>query len=418
MSLPLLWACGALGEALSIEVTITLAVALSLLALAIPAARLEATLKILLFISSTAVTICVADTTLRVFGGRIIYYRAHSELLRKDIRHPELSHYVPNARSERSSFGDLAAMSGDPPHRLYRPEVFETDARGFRNVITNQREPFDLLILGDSFGMGLGSSQEETWTTLLTKNGRSLYNLSMPATCPAHGAARLALEVSSLPLAERATIVVPVYVGNDLEECDTETYHKLSEPPASVTRAILTALNDYRSRSPVRQFGMRLVYRWVFADPVITARELPDGRAMLFYKPHARTAQMSAGKVEHSSNFKVLTDSLRQIATIAEHHHASVLVIILPTKEEVYGWMLRKESPDTAPRQSSGLAQALISFCAEQNISCVDLTPQFMESALVEFKKGGLLWWPDDSHWNREGHKVAETLISQALEPR
>ncbi len=418
LSLPALWASGVFGDALSLHVTLALAIALAALCLNIPSARLGATIKITMIIASTSIALCIADSAIRLFAGHLVYYRAHSELLRRDIQHPGLGHYLPNSRSDRSTFGDLAAMSGVPSHRVSRREVFETDARGFRNTTNEDQKPFDLVVIGDSFGMGLGSTQEETWTSILKKQGRSLYNLSLPATCAVHGATRLALDLPSLPLTQDATILVPVYVGNDLEECTEETERILTGQPASGLTSLKIAVDDYRSRSPLRQLAMRLVYRWLFADPVVTTRELPDGRNVLFYKPHVRAARLSVSEVEHNPNFSVVTRALQKIQADAQHHHASMLVVILPAKEEVYSWIFREEPLDNSSQTSSGLAMALQAFCASHSMRCLDLTSQFKNEAYTAFTNGKLLWWTDDSHWNHSGHEVAARLIAQAIETR
>jgi hypothetical protein len=416
--LPALWASGALGAAFSWQITVALTVALSLVCLIIPAARLGAVFKITLILASTSSALCVTDAALRVFAGHLVFYRAHSELLRRDTRHPGLSHYLPSSRSDRTTFGDLAAMSGDPSHRVPRREIFETDERGFRNATRKESRPFDLIVVGDSFGMGLGTTQNETWTSLLERRGHSLYNLSLPATCAAHGAARLALELPTLPLAQNATIVVPIYVGNDLEECSPEVAKVLAGKAASAFTSMKIAVEDYRGRSPLRQFAMRLVYRWLFPDPVITPRELSEGRTMLFYKPHIRAARLSTPEVKRDPNFAVVTNALKDIQTTASHHNASIVVVILPTKEEVYGWLLRGESPDTTTRPSAGFATAIKTFCEAHVMRCLDLTPQFMDAANAAFQSGKLLWWTDDSHWNPDGHEMAASLISQAIETK
>lgn len=418
LSLPALWASGVFGDALSWQVTIALAMGLVALCLTIPADRLGAAFKITVILASTSTALCLADTALRLFAGQLVYYRAHSELLRRDTRHPGLSHYLPSSRSDRSTFGDLAAMSGNPSLRISRREIFETDERGFRNAIRKEPRPFDLIVVGDSFGMGLGTTQDETWTSTLERQGHSLYNLSLPATCAAHGAARLALELPTIPLAPNATIVVPIYIGNDLEECSPDIAQVLKGPPASKLTSARIAVEDYRTRSPLRQFGMRLVYRWLFPDPVVTPRELPDGQAVLFYKPHVRAAGLSVSEVAHNPNFAVITNALKDIQRIANNHNASIVILILPTKEEVYGWLLRGESPDTTHRASSGFAIAIKTFCETQALRCLDLTPQFMDAAHAAFQNGKLLWWTDDSHWNHDGHELAASLISQAIETK
>lgn len=233
-----------------------------------------------------------------------------------------------------------------------------------------------------------------------------------------HGAARLSLTVKSLHLLEGATIVVPLYIGNDLQECTEDAEKHISAGRVSGWRSLHIALQDYRSRSPLRQLGMRLIYRWVFADPVVSVRELPDGNQMLFYKPHTQAANLSVAAVEQEPNFQRLTSSLKRIHALASENRASTLVVIIPTKEEVYGWILRKEPLENDLSQSSGLARAVQSFCNSEKIPCIDLRPALAEEAKNVWKQGDLLWWRDDSHWNPQGHQTAARLISQALETK
>jgi hypothetical protein len=139
---------------------------------------------------------------------------------------------------------------------------------------------------------------------------------------------------------------------------------------------------------------------------------------MLFYKPHIRAARLSTPEVKRDPNFAVVTNALKDIQTTASHHNASIVVVILPTKEEVYGWLLRGESPDTTTRPSAGFATAIKTFCEAHVMRCLDLTPQFMDAANAAFQSGKLLWWTDDSHWNPDGHEMAASLISQAIETK
>ena len=80
---------------------------------------------------------------------------------------------------EMESFGDLAAMIGDPALQERRRIVFRTDEFGFRNI--PRSEPANVLILGDSFSAGTGTTDEDTFPRLLESNyGFRTYNLSYP----------------------------------------------------------------------------------------------------------------------------------------------------------------------------------------------------------------------------------------------
>jgi hypothetical protein len=418
LSLIPLWISGACGDALSFTVVVLFFGALSLFCIVVPLHRLDATLRIVFMVSSLSGTIFLADFLLRTFASGTIYYRGHTEFLRKDPLYPTLPRYVRDAYSKRTTFGDLAAISGELSDKVERLEIFQTDQRGFRNSPSSTGSPFDVVVVGDSFGMGLGVSQDEHWAALLKKVGHSVYNLSMPATCAAHGAARLTLEIPELPLTPGATIIVPVYTGNDLEECDASVDAILSQGPQSETRALMTRIEDYRSRSPLRQLGMRLVYRFLFADPVIERRTLPNNSSFLFYKPHIKAARLSRAEVENNANFSRMAEALIRLKALAQTHQARLAVVVIPPKEEVYQGLLRGESTAPLPPTTSGFAEAVLSVCLKNDISCLDLTPTISAEAQTAFPSGTLVWWPDDSHWNQLGHRLVARVIAETFLPQ
>ena len=265
--------------------------------------------------------------------------------------------------------------------------------------------------------MGLGVSQDEHWAALLKPSGRSIYNLSMPATCVAHGTARITLEMPELKIAPGATIIVPMNTGNDLEECKTSVDTILAQGPQSETKALITRIQDYRSRSPLRQLGLRLVYRFLFADPVIERRTLSDNSSVLFYKPHIQAARLSRAEVEDNANFAHIAEALVHLKNLAKDHDANLAVVVIPSKEEVYQPLLLGQSTWPSTDTTSGFAEAFLSLCREKDIACLDLTPILSAEAKTTFPRGGLLWWSNDSHWNQLGHRfvarvIAETFLS------
>jgi hypothetical protein len=54
------------------------------------------------------------------------------------------------------------------------------------------------------------------------------------------------------------------------------------------------------------------------------------------------------------------------------------------------------------------------SFCAERGIAFLDLTP-VLEAAV---NGGRNVYFPDDSHWNAEGHDVAAAAVADFLHAR
>ena len=417
LSLIPLWISGALGDALSLGVIVLCWGAVSLLCIVVPGHRLDTTLRIVFSIASISVAIFLADYLLRTFASRSMYYRGHTEFLRKDPYYPALPRYVRNAYSKRIVFGDLAAVSGEPSDKVERLEIFQTDSRGFRNTPSSTSAPYDVIVVGDSFGMGLGVSQDEHWAALLTQQNYSVYNLSMPATCAAHGAARLTLEIPELELTPGATIIVPVYSGNDLEECAESVDTILSQGPQSGAQVLITKMEDYRSRSPLRQLGMRLFYRFIIGDPVIERRTLSTNSPILFYKPHSKAASIPRPKVESNPNFKNMAEALLRLQEIAKAHDARLAVVVIPTKEEIYNPLLVGQSTWPNTDTSSGFAEAVISLCNRESISFIDLHPVLTAEAKNLFPNGELLWWRDDSHWNELGHRLVARVVGETLPP-
>ena len=417
LSLIPLWASGSLGQALTLAVTLLITGAVIALLLCVPSARLETALKITLVISATSIGITSADYFLRVFSGTTLYHQAHAEYVRKDSSYPLLTKYVPNVDSVRTTFGDLGAISGSPSHRVNRTEIFQTDQFGFRNSPGSSRPPYDMVILGDSFGMGLGSSQEEHWGALLNHERHSVYNLSMPVTCATHGAARLSLEMDRLQLTPGPTIIAPVYTGNDIGDCVDSVESILAHGPQSRAEALISTIQSYRSRSPIRQLSMRLVHQFIITDPVIQVKKWGASENIIFYKPHDRAARMSIELVESNQNFKNLLGGLLKIQEIAKAHQANVVVVSVPTKEEIYGWVLHDETPWSGSAIESGISQAVRAFCAKHNLRYIDLKPMLVAQAKVALTQGELLWWLDDSHWSPRGHQVVAQFMDKALSP-
>jgi len=89
-------------------------------------------------------------------------------------------------------------------------------------------------------------------------------------------------------------------------------------------------------------------------------------------------------------------------------------VIILPTKGEVYRWLLQPESK--AEGQSSGFAQAVLAACRQISLTCVD-SRAYLESEAkrIYARSHELLWWRDDTHLNELGHNALATFVIQAV---
>ncbi len=75
------------------------------------------------------------------------------------------------------SNGDLANMAGVPQLKHPWRERFTTDEYGFRNPVGTRDRPCDVVVVGDSFGLGSGTGDDEILSGLIrTRAGLGVYN--------------------------------------------------------------------------------------------------------------------------------------------------------------------------------------------------------------------------------------------------
>ena len=91
-------------------------------------------------------------------------------------------------------------------------------------------------------------------------------------------------------------------------------------------------------------------------------------------------------------------------------------VVLLPAKEEVYGWVLQGKPPWSSGSESSRFGRWLEDACRELGVDYWDLKPEFVRESRLRYETDGeLLWWYDDSHWNPAGHRLAADLVYRHL---
>jgi hypothetical protein len=308
---------------------------------------------------------------------------------------------------EGEVFGDLARMSGVPAHRRLRKIKFTTDRLGFRNDGFPD-SPVDLIVLGDSFGLGVGTTQAETLAVQLARlRGCRTYNLSFIGS-PWHELVRLKTELPHIPVRKGTTVLWLLFSGNDL----TEKYRpglEVAKPRGALLRA-LTRYESFRRSSPVRKLiGSLTKHR----SSRIIERQSPDGLPLLFYRKYIQCLSWTAEDVRAHKNFPRLREVVTEMKRFCSAQGLSLAIAVAPTKPEVYRWIL--ESADAAA-PPGGFAKAVADLCSPLGIVCLDLMPPFRaEAKRLDAAAGELLWWHDDTHWNARGHALAAECIHREL---
>lgn len=370
--------------------------------------------QVALVLLSICFAVTLFDLTARPLLFQLFEVRPTERFIRRWPPLPQLQRYEAGVTFDGVTYGDLAAISGRKSWREERRVKFVTDAYGFRNeppVGGEGARPLDVIVLGDSFGVAGGTTQEEVLSSLLARDyGLSVYNLSVSRENPQQQYANLLLEGQRLKTREGTYVLWLIFTGNDLDE---PYYPELDNPrpeTPGLRARLVNGFNDFRSRSPVRRLLSSS------GEGLLIERALVDGRRLLFFAPYAKRRGRTAEEVRQHPNFESLKATLGAMERLAGERRLKVAVALVPSKEEVYSWALDGAFPWSTGKEPSGFAVVMRELCGQHGFRFLDLKPSLVEASGRVFKEtGALLWWRDDSHWNAAGQRAAAALINESL---
>jgi len=368
---------------------------------------------VIIIIGCVGLTVTFVDVVAR----RLPAFQPVARELSRWPAYPRLYRYQANRTVDRMVHGDLLKITGN--YHLSRRVVFETDSRGFRNdLATEQRassEGVDVVLLGDSFGAGIGVSQQETWARLLAdRYGVANYNLSLGAASLWQELINLKLELGRLKLRANPVLIWMIFVGNDLDG----QYGKSVETPELLDeyQQFLNSVALFRQRSPVIRAHRRLL-----TPPEVDffeVRDMPMGGKILFVRDYILAKNRTSEQIRLHEHYPRLKHVFREMGRFAKQQGLAVRVVMVPTKAEIHPWLLDGSSPGAARAEQSGFSQVIQELCQGRGFFFLDLKPPLLEYLRPVEKVEDLLYLPDDSHWNVRGNRaVAEIIHEQLLQP-
>ena len=321
-----------------------------------------------------------------------IYYRFHERFATWE---PRLGHraYLPGVTYRAREHGDLQILTQEPIAEP-RDVAFHSDSDGFRNDRDYAGEPW--VLVGDSFVLGVGTTQAESLQSCLAPRGIRASNLAHPGdlldsevywrsfTARHRRTARLVLflfEGNDFPGEGRARLRAPWRVTLD------ERARDLTAP--------LTRLATYRvTRTLTASFAARGERDGARVQVFPLA-----GAPMAFYVPYMRQSRATALEemAPVDAAFERLAPDL-------------AAVFFIPTKYRVYQpWLFPEE------RLPNASWQHLAGLCDEFHVSCTDLTPALIRRSEALLVSDALTWWRDDTHWNGAGIDAASEVVAGVL---
>ncbi len=359
--------------------------------------------NIILAFSISLIFAACADIALRLTISDRIFYRPHDKYILKFPQQKELSRYKANQRFEGDIFGDLAAMTGDKSLCQHRNITFQTDQRGFRNYPQTEQDSIDIILLGDSFGMGSGTTQDHTWASILTEKYKlNTYSISIPGS-PWHELINLKIEAPTLKTKPGTIVLWALFSGNDLNENYFDTLEPELHTGFFYTNWI--KLNTFRNRSPIR-----LIIRGILVSngDKVVRDPISDTATMLFYQPYSANSQLSAVEIQKHRNFSHLVSVINEMKRFTDENDLMLQIVTIPQKSEVYPLAI---IPGTEYRQN-GFSATIQQLCQNSDINFLDLGEGLFKAAQEEYTNDNqIIWWLDDTHWNNLGHEIASEII-------
>jgi len=364
------------------------------------------------------VALFVVDLAARSVLQSKLYYRPEDIYKRRLPELPSHSLFQRNVNYTGETWGDLAAMTTRDELRDVRKVTFRTDAYGYRNDVIDTTKPLDLIILGDSFGSGASTSQEEVWDAhFREKYGLNVYNLSIPGYCPWHELVTLKRELGRLKIGPQTTVLWAIFGGNDLDELGLTD---LNPPEAGWSKRLAVSLRTFYRRSPIKLLAERVLFNAPAQNPgegdTPLVANLPDGRTFLFYSQYVRHERRSEEEVRHLPAVARMQAEFADMKRLEQAAGIRVLVAHLPTSYLIYGWVLENRPPWSDSLVISPAATVLQELSEQNGLAYLDLRPQMLREARRHYDESGeILWWRDDTHWSQHGHEVAATIIGDWL---
>lgn len=377
---------------------------------------------------STMLTVTLLDVALRPILGATVYYRPYAQYLAPWPPMPLIRRYPKNYHWHGKNYGDLAHGLDAKKYREYRNVNFVSDGFGYRNDLPGSHlpvHPLDVVVIGDSYGEGEGTSQEKTWASLLSHQYHlETYNLSIAGSSPWAEFATVAVMANSLPTRPGTIVVWALYDGNDLDDSYTPIWDPAHFPWQGPFGQFKVSAESFRDRSPVHLVTERLRHAYVLKAPLTgpdrvdgnPMRELQAGKPVLFFQEEIDRCFRSYDETVDHPHFKPLQTTIRAMKQFTQAHGLRLVVMLLPTKDEVYEWLLRQRQPWTSNRSPSGLSTALKVTCGAEGLPYFDAKPYLIDRSRSVFEKNGeLLWWRDDSHMGPNGHAAVAAFVHDTV---
>lgn len=367
--------------------------------------------RILLILFGLATGLLLMEGCLRLFGDLLpegLRYRAglarfHAQMDGIYVPDPYLWH--------KSVPGIDRTITGHPDYDFHvQTHALGYDGIGFRDDGINDASP--IIALGDSFTWGDGIDNDKIWVERLeVESGRDVVNLGMSG----YGSQQILrlLQTYGLPLKPR--LILWGFFPNDFNDSghfawreETGRLAKQAPEPKPWTETLDRELRIYS-----------VAYTWL-----VSPFEEPDDNEeyeRLYYTDNTLNLSFVlrsywGKRLDPTDKYTgpglVYTQqALAEAQTAANQLNAELVVLLFPSKEQVYWPIVSTLVDNAADFKVNWPHDEVKAWCQANGVRFLDLTPAFAKHAA----QGEQLYYRFDAHWNEAGHELAAQTIRQYL---
>jgi len=354
--------------------------------------------------------VCLVDVSLRFMSIDPLTFRAWEALTRY---RPLGAAFEPNRHySNERSYGDSAAMGNHPELRQYRHETFTTDALGFRNVAASRSEPAAAILIGDSFAVGSGVSDEETLSSRLsTLSGCIIYNAGSEHAYP-DPAQVLALArnlhmqgglILHLYSEDRELPAVPTQWQREVKQVLVRTPEWAGSFVGRVRGLITVSPLRIMSERAMKAIANDRIFPNRYDANVVKAT-LSTGDSMLFLASRLQNF--------YSKRREASVEYWTWMGAELRRERLNFLVLLVPGKYTVYRRFLVNQGP--VGYMAGDYLYRLEHALRAAGVPVLHLAPIFLARAGDSVARGEFLYWLDDVHWTSRGIDLAAATIQES----
>lgn len=308
---------------------------------------------------------------------------------------------------------DNELQFGSPRVRfaLSTTELWEGAGIGFRTDPVDFR--VDAVVVGDSFGFCY-TERVDCWVDQLAAQANlGIVNLSMPVTGTVSH--RRILETFGTPY--EPPLVIWQFFGNDFnDDYGLAVFRDDIEPVEDGDLAPpleRTAWDAIRERSVLVAITETLITgRFVgFAETEAVFNkpyQVNYGEHQLIFGSLYEQVAMDMTRDANQIGYEMSRDAFTEAQDLVDTWGGQIVVVIMPTREEVYAHLTADYLGTEAMQQLSSAREAMQTLCGDLSLICYDPYEVFVERALQD----EALYHSDDMHLNAHGNAV----LAQALQ--